>query len=1064
MKLIETAVRWRHGTFVLFCLLALFGIVSLLNLPLELQPGGDRPEITITTRYPGAAPADVENLITRPIEERMEEVLGVQEISSSSRSGISSITLEFTWGNDLNERLVDVLNKLQQVDDLPPEARESDVELVGGSSSPMMWIVLTPQPGFESNPNHYRDLVEEIILPRLRRVEGVGQFITPGGQAREVEVRVDPKALGDRNLSIDQVTQVLRTNNLDVRGGPLVLGRREYRVRTVSRAQDLEQLGGFVLRRDEAGTVYLKDVAQVEMGRKPQDSALLFNGMPTVAIGIIRREGANVLLVSEGVRAALAELETQLDRAGEGVRFVYNYDESEYVGQSVALVQGNLISGSVLAVIVLVLFLGSLRTVAVVAITIPTTLMTVFIVMALLGRTLNIISLAALGFAAGMVVDNAIVVVENTFTHMQQGKSPVRAAIDGTQEVAGGILGATLTNIAVFVPLVLVRGEVAQLFTDMAIAISAAAIFSLIAALTLVPMLAGLFLHQSEAMQVLGGGDYRGGNWLERSVAQTSAAFRLFQDKLERGLAGTVDWSLGPGRLWRRLLVLAIPVGLLATSILLLPPADYLPEGNRNLILWLAEPFPGTSIPESIKLSEPLQDFLKSQPEVDRVMFIDRPGRRAISAILKPEFATDRGLAAMVKRLRAESGNFPGYRFLVPSRQSIFRDPGKEFEIDIIGPDLDQLSQIDKTITSQLRQLPGVRTVRSNFVVGAAELQVIPNRERLAEVGLSESDVGSMVEAALGGRLASKFIDGKEELDVSVELQNTFVQTPEQLRQLPLYSRRGQQVQLADVADVRETTGPDVINHVDLERSATVIVSLAVDAPLGALVQQTETQILAPLRATLPPGYRLQLAGTADRLTETVSQLLAAFVFSVLIIYLLLVALYRSFLYPLVIMATVPMGMTGGLLSLIVANWLGINASLDMITALGFIILTGVVVNNAILVVDRALQLQAMGMDYDQSLSQATRDRLRPIFMSAGTSILGMLPLAVIPGQGAELYQGLGIVLTGGLAFSTFLTPTVVPALMGLLRDFARRSPQPAIAVESSDIQPPLAQPKLPVR
>ncbi len=1045
MNLIETAVRWRHGTFVLFCLLAVFGILSLLNLPLELQPGGDRPEITITTPYPGAGPTEVEDLITRPIEERMEEVLGVQEITSSSRPGMSSITLEFTWNSDVNERLVDVLNKLQQVEDLPEEASESDVELVGGNNSPMMWVVLTPKAGFKSNPDRYRDLVEDIIVPRLRRVEGVGQFITPGGREREVEVRVDPKALADRNLTISDVVRVLRENNRDIRGGPLVLGRREYRVRTISRSQQIEEIEGFILRRDESGTVYLQDVADVQMGRRHQDSALLFNGTPTVAMGIIRRVGANVPEVSRGVRAVLAELEAQFDRQAEGIRFVYNYDESDYINQSVALVQENLVSGALLAIVVLLLFLGSMRTVAVVALTIPTTMITVFIAMSMLGRTLNIISLAALGFASGMVVDNAIVVVENVFTHMQQGKNPIQAAIDGTREVGGGIFAATLTNIAVFTPLALVQGEVAQLFTDMAITISAAAIFSMVAAISMVPMLSGLFLNQNEAMQMLSAGEYRGGNWLERSVAKTSAIFRLFQSRLEAVLTATVSWSLGPRRFGRRLFLLSIPVTLLVASIFLLPPADYLPEGNRNLVFWLAESLPGTSVPEAIRLSESPRAFLRSQPEVDRVMFIERPGRRGIAAILKPEFATTRGLANMVDRMRQVSNNFPGYRLMFPTRFSIFEDPGKEFEIQIIGPDLEQLSQLERQITEELRALPGVSNVRSNYIAGAGELQVIPNRERLAEVGISEAEVGTMVEAALGGRFASDFIDGKEELDVSVELQDTFVQTPEQLRQLPLYTSRGQQVQLVDVAEVLEATGPDVINHVDLERSITLTTALAPDAALGALVARAENEVLAPLQTTLPAGYRLELAGSADRLAETVSQLASAFVLSVFIIYLLLVALYRSFLYPLVIMATVPMGMSGALLSIVIANQIpGIIVPLDMITALGFIILTGVVVNNAILIVERALQLQQEGQDYDRSLYNATRDRLRPIFMSAGTSVLGMLPLAVVPGQGAELYQGLGIVLTGGLAFSTILTPTVVPALMGLLRDFSGRKLSPA--------------------
>jgi HAE1 family hydrophobic/amphiphilic exporter-1 len=1040
MKLIETAVRWRHGTLAAFCLLALFGIISLLNLPLELQPGGDRPQITITTPYPGAGPAEVEDLITRPLEEQMEEVEGVQEITSSSRPGASAITLEFATGSNMNERLLDTLNRLQQVRSLPTEAQESSVNLVSGSRAPMMWLIMQPKGEGAPDSNRYRDLADDTIIPRLRQVTGTGDFIVGGGQEREVEVRVDPKALADRNLTISDVVRVLRENNRDIRGGPLTLGRREYRVRTVSRSQNLEQIAEFVLRRDAQGTVLMRDVAKVEMGRKPQDSVLLFNDQPTVAIGIIRRSGANVPVVSKEVRAAVQDLEAQFDRQNQNVKFYINYDENDYVSQSVNLVQENLLSGSVLAVIVLLLFLGSMRTVAVVSLTIPVTMVTVFIAMAALGRTLNIISLAGLGFAAGMVVDNAIVVIENAFTHMQQGKTPMQAAIDGTEEVAGGILGATLTNIAVFVPLALVQGEVRELFIDMAIAISAAAIFSMGAAVTLVPMLSGLFLSQEEALQVLEGGRYVGGNWFARAVANTSAVFRVWQGKLERLLTRTVSWSLGAGRMGRRLLVLSIPLGLLVATIFLLPPADYLPDGNRNQVRWLAEPLPGTSLPEAIALSETPRAWLRSQPEVNNILTVQRSGFRSILATLKPEFATTNGLSAFVERMRRESGNFAGYRFLFPTRNSIFQDPGKEFRIDIVGPDLEELSQIDRQLTGELRKLPGVVNARSNFVTGAAELQVVPNRLRVAESGLTEADVGAAVETALGGRFASNFIDGKEDLDVSVELQNTFVQTPEQLRQLPLYGRSGRQVQLGDVAEVRETTGPDVINHVDLERSITLTTSLAPTAALGALIQRAESQILQPLRSQLPPGYRVSLAGSADRLTETISQLIAVFALSVVIIYVLLMALYKSFVYPIVIMATVPMGMSGALLSMVIANVVfGLNVPLDMITALGFIILTGVVVNNAILLVERAIQLQEEGMEYDASLYQATKDRLRAIFMSAITSVLGMLPLAIVPGQGAELYQGLGIVLTGGLAFSTILTPTVVPALMGLLRDFTGR-------------------------
>jgi HAE1 family hydrophobic/amphiphilic exporter-1 len=1094
MSLIKTAVRWRHGTFVLFCILALFGVLSLFSLPLELRPGGDRPEITISTSYSGASPSEVEELITRPIEERLEEVQGILEVTSSSASGRSTINLEFNWDSDIDRRLVDVLNKLQQVEALPPEAGESDVEIVSGSSSPMMWTILVAKEGFTPNDEHYRDLVDDVIVPRFRQVQGVGQFLISGGREREVEVVVNPKALADRNLTIGDVVNALRSNNRDIRGGPLILGRREYRVRTVSRSTDVKQLEDFVLRRDESGTVFLRDVATAQMGRKIQDRALIRDNKPAVAVGIVRQPNANVPEISKGIRQALLDLEKRFDREGEGITFDIPYDENDYINQSISFVQGNLMMGAVLAAFILLLFLGSLRTVAVIAITIPTTLITVFIVFAALGRSLNVISLASLAFAVGMVVDNAIVVLENVFTHMQMGKSPVKAAIEGTEEVGGAMLASTLTTVAVFAPIVLVKGEAGQLFFDIGIGLSASVLFSLFAALTLVPMLSGLFLNQAEAQRILqgmgnegagrreqGAGGQRRNNQIdslliasdqiipnptspssplldkERGVrkdgvrffrngfsaiqnliTKISQIFLFFQRKFEKFLLATVSWSIGVGRKGRRLIVLAIPITLLFISIQLLPPADYLPEGNRNLILWLAEPFPGTSIPEAIKLSQGARDFVSEQPEVMRSLYVHRNGLRAIAAFVKPEEATGNKLDEIVDRFRQQSGNFPGYRFLVPRRVSIFRDPGKEFEVNIVGQDLEQLNQLQQQVMQQLRGLSGVQNVRSNFVTGAPELQVIPNRVRLAEVGLSEAEVGSIVEAALGGLRASEFTDGKRELDVTVELENTSVETPEQLRQLPLNIGNGRQVQLDDVAEVVEATGPDAINHVDLERSITLTVRVAREAPLGALIDLTEQQILEPLRENLPTGFRAELAGSADVLSETLMQLASSFVLSLIITYLLLVALYRSFSLPMLIMATVPLGISGALLSLILANSIpGVLVPLDMITGLGFVILTGVVVNNAILLVDRSLQLQQEGNSYDDSLYLAVKDRLRPIFMSAGTSVLGMLPLAVIPGKGAELYQGLGIVLTGGLAFSTILTPTVVPALMGLLRDYS---------------------------
>ncbi len=1032
--MIELAVRWRHGTLALFCLLSLFGLLSLFSLPMELQPGGDTPEITISTGYPGAGPAEVEDLITRPLEDVLEEVEGIKEMTSSSQLGASSITMEFDWGVNLSRKLIEVINKLNQANTLPPEASESNVQIAsgGGGANAVMWVTLTPLEGFESDSDHYRDLVEEVVVPELRRVKGTSSFIIVGGRKREVEVLVDPAALAARNLSITQVSDLLRQNNRDSRGGPLVTGRREYRVSTRSRAKTTEAFDDFVLRRDEAGTVFLRDVAETRIGRQFRDSFFLYNGEPAAAIGIIRQVGANVPDLARRLVTTLDDLEKRLQGRGEKLRINIAYNESDYVDQSVSLVRQNLLLGGILATFVLLVFLGSLRTVGVCAISIPTTLVVVFLLLWFFGQTLNILTLAGLAFAVGMVIDNAIVVIENIFTKLEKGQAPVRAAIDGTQEVGGALLASTLTTVAVFTPLVLVEGEAGRVFRALGVTLASAVALSLFAAITLVPMLSGLLLTRGEAeLQCEAGG-------LTGMVARLARWFKTFQDAFIRFLQATAEWSIGPEYSRRRWTIFGGCLALLTAAYLLLPPADYLPQGNRNLIFWLMEPYPGTSIPEAEELTVPPRQFLDTIDLVEGSFLVF--GRfRGIGVKLEEDQVSGPNLDRVLNQLMPVGFSFPGFRFMFPIRLPIFSDPGKQFELRLVGPDLEQLTQLEGQLQGQLREIPGIVGVRGDFVFGAPELRVMPERERLAEVEISAAELAANVESALGGRFASEYVDGKETLDVVVKLKDVAVETPSDLRQLVLYTPNGE-VQVQDVAEVVETTGPDKINHVNLERSITLTVDIAKTAPLADTVERAEKEVLAPLRQQLPRGYRAYISGTADQLTATLTQLLSVFLFSLLITYLLLMALYRSFIYPLVIMMTVPLGLTGAVLSLVVAIQVSrfvpfLSVSLDMITAIGFVILTGIVVNNAILLVDRALQLQRNGLDFHASLATATRDRLRPILMSASTSVLGMLPLALIPGEGAELYQGLGVVLVGGLTFSTVLTPTVVPALMGLFHD-----------------------------
>jgi HAE1 family hydrophobic/amphiphilic exporter-1 len=1031
---VDTAVKWRHGTLAFYVLLVLFGVIALTTLPMELQPGGDIPQITITTAYPGAGPTEVEDLITRPLEDVLEEIEAIKEMTSASAPGASTITIEFNWGTDVKQKLVEVINKVNQSQSLPEEATEPDIQIAAGTAgaSAVMWLVLTEakDTGERANPDYYRDLVEQEIIPELRRVEGTSRFIKVGGREKEIEVLVDPDKLAARGVSLTTVTTALRRNNKDVRGGPLVSGRREYRVSTKSRAKTIDQLAETVLRRDEKGSVLLSDVAEIRVGRRIQESFFQFNNKPAAAIGIIRQNGSNVTVLAANLRKTLDEIETRLQTRGENIDIQVAYDESEYVSQSVSLVRSNLMMGAVLATIILLLFLGSFRTVLVCAISIPSTLIAVFILLWGFGQTLNILTLAGLAFAVGMVIDNAIVVVENVFSHLEKGRSPTEAAIVGAQEVTGALIASTLTTVAVFLPLVMVEGEAGRVFRALGVTLASSVALSLVGAVTLVPMLCGVFLSREDVQPSADAGGLAG------FVARSSALFQRLQDAFVSLVEGAADWSLQPEKSSRRVVILGGCLSLLLVTYALLPPADYLPQGNRNLIFWLMEPFPGTSLPEAEDLTRQPSDFLESMDMIGNTFLVY--GRfRGIGIKLKPEHASGGNLEKTMGQLFPVGMSFPGFRYVFPVRIPIFNNPGKEIQVRIVGPDLQKLSDIKDRLEGQLRKTPGIVGVRSDFVFGAPELQVKPKREKLAQAGLDPAELAILVEAALGGVFASEFVEGKETLDVVVELKSGHVDTPEGLGQLPLALPSGDRVQVQDMAHVVETTGPDSVNHTNVERSITLTVNISPDAPLGSTVENVQNNVVEPFNLQVPGGYRVYISGTADQLNSTLRQLGTVFLFSLLITYLLLMALYRSFSYPFIILATVPLGLTGSVICLVGANLLpGVNIALDMITAIGFIILTGIVVNNAILLVDRALQLQREGEEYWTSVRQATRDRLRAILMSASTSVLGMLPLAVIPGEGAELYQGLGVVLVGGLTFATILTPTVVPALMGLFKDW----------------------------
>lgn len=1024
MRLIAFCVRNPVTVWVGVLLALIFGAIALLRLPLQMIPTVDRPEISVETEYKGAGPLEVEREITQRQEEKLNSVENLREITSTSIEGKSTIVLKFDWGVNKDVARLDVSEKLDLVTNLPPDAEESQIRAVNSDEeSPIAWIIVdTDRP-----LNEVWEEVEDVIAPRLERVGGVGAVWRFGGQKRQVHVVLDQQALGARGLGVGDVRDAIVRENRTTKGGQISEGKRRTVVRTLGEFTDIRQLEDVIVRpgRDGQGVVYLRDVARVRFGHEDRDFAVRASGQPAIGLGVLRRSGANTLEVMRGLKAELAYLNGELYQ-GKGIRLVQVYDETEYIDQSVSLVTGNVWYGGLIATVVLLLFLRSVSSVLVIAITIPVSVITTFVFLHLLGRTLNIVSLAGLAFATGMVVDNAVVVLENIVRHRELGKDRLRAALDGTAEVWGALVASTLTTVAVFVPIFFVRQEAGQLFRDIALAISVAVLLSLVVAVTLVPMLSARVatagrrdrlprLHR--LLDGLGGGFTRGVvdllDWLRRGVARRLATAALI---VAAGLAAA--WWLAP-------------------------PMDYLPQGNRNLFFIIVRTPPGYSTEQKEAIVRILERRYASLPQVDRYFSVVRVDNPIMGVLARPEYTTLPEMRRLLGELRQRSQDVPGTMAVFVTQSPLFRRRGAFFggtnlEVNVRGKDLETIRQVAERLEGQLRAYPGTNFVNSSFEWGSPELQVMVDRDRAASLGLSAREVGYIVETAVGGTLAGRFREGGKELDiklVSLERQRRRTQDVERT---VFYTRAGVPLPLSEIVRVEPATGPTKVEHRDLDRAITLTVNVREAVPLEQALREVEEAIVGPARRALPLGYTIDLTGQARDLTEAWNALKWSYLLALVVVYLLMCSLFESWTRPFYIMFSVPLAMTGGVLAVRLANAVEPATKMDTVTMLGFIILSGIVVNNAILIVHQTLNNLAAGRQAQEALLEAVRSRIRPIFITTATTVFGMLPLVVARGAGSELYRGLGAAVLGGLALSTLFTLILVPTLYSLGLDAQR--------------------------
>ena len=1118
-NLVSACVNNKVKVTVGVLLVGLFGGIALFTMPTQLTPEVQVPTITVETRWPGASPQEVERQITQEQEEQLKSVEGVTEMTSESTDSAGTVTLEFAVGTDMSEALLKVNTRLQQVPEYPVDADEPVVSTSSLADRPIAWFILGEVPpsdevirdfqsdhpdladavapalrtehialklrrlrlAAESHPEVAAILPEPIEVPKLRtfaedviearfeRVPGVSNSNVHGGREEEMQVIVNPERLAARQLTIADVRTALRNQNIDTSGGDFWEGKRRYVVRTLGQFRSPEQvLAAIIARRDDA-PVYVRDVAEVRLGHKKPDGMVRRYGTSVIAVNAQRETGANVLDVMAGLREANLELNAGPLKT-RGLELMQVYDETDYIDSAIGLVQSNIVIGGLLTVAVLLLFLRSGRSTLVIGLAIPTSLIGTFLILNLLGRSLNVISLAGLAFAVGMLVDNAVVVLENIYQHYQRGERSARAAVRGTREVWGAVLSSTLTTLAVFLPVLFIQEEAGQLFRDIALAISAAVGLSLLVSITVIPAAAAAVLKDRPPSsrldrEILGNGRH-GANGDDRRPARSrgvTAAGRAIWRPVRAALIAPLD-ALGSGfvatvaslNAWlqrgvsRRLAAVAtLVVGAVALSWLMLPKVEYLPSGNRNLVIGILLPPPGYNLDQLVEMGEEIQEALRpywdtdpGSPEAEALeyplisdFFYVARGRQIFMGIRSDDPLSAGGLVPLMRSL---GGRIPG-TIVIAKQSSLFEQgltAGRTVEIEIVGPELETLVGLGGRVLGRVNQLiPDVqaRPIPS-LDLSSPEVHVIPRWEQSADLGVNAADLGYIVDALVDGAYASDYYRGGDKIDLTLIGQEQFASRSQDLQSLAIATPTGQLVPLSAVADVRLRSGPEQVDHRERQRAITIEVTPPPEMPLEAAMDLIRSEIIAPLEqgGELDGLTRINLSGTADKLKQTWDALKWNIVLALVITYLLMAALFESWLYPLVIILSVPLGAVGGFAGLRLLN-LFVLQPLDVLTMLGFVILIGTVVNNPILIVHQALiHIREDGMTHERAILEAVRNRIRPIFMTTTTTVLGLLPLVLFPGAGSELYRGLGSVVLGGLIASTLFTLVLVPSLFGL--------------------------------
>jgi HAE1 family hydrophobic/amphiphilic exporter-1 len=1023
VKLSRLAVNRPVTVLMGTLLVILLGVVSFTRLPVDLFPELSLPVAVIWTEYPGAGPEEVENMVTRPIEEAVSTLGNLKELSSQSTAGSSVVIANFNWSTDMDFAALDMRESIDLIRGyLPDDAERPLIIRLDPSLMPILHLGVSgdlDQAGLTT-------LANDVLKNRLERIEGVAVVQVEGGLVSEVEVAVDLQRLNQTGVSLQQLQQALTMENLNFSGGQFHAGGREYQVRTVGQYRSLDEMESIVVGQDAGGPVYLRDVAVLRLQYKKEQVITRMNGEPVVSLSIRKQSDANTLRVANDVRREIKKMTKELP--GQ-LNFSVAIDQSSYISRAVDNVIGTVLVGAALAVLVLYLFMGSLIATLIISAAIPISVIAAFSFMYFYGMTLNIVTLGGMALGVGMMVDNAIVILENIYRYRALGEKPAAAALLGSGEMAGAITAATLTTVVVFIPVLFVEGLAGIVFRPLAWTVGFALLASLFMALTVVPLLCS----RSQLLRPAEQPEQR------KFMAIPLQVMQKFMQRLNSFYAHFLAWALD-----RRWLVVGSVLGLLILSLALVPliGSEFLPEEDSGTLFVNLQLPVGSCLEETDLVAREIEAQLQTgHPEIETVFSYtgtggtlfetSTPEDAQIWVMLVPREKRKLSTREVAEKLRGELALVPGVDIAI-STQDItmgMTSEGGAVNIAVKGDDLELLQGLTTEVARIVEGVEGTKEVDTSLSGGRPEVQVRLDRERAAAWGVSTAQVASLVRTALEGQVVTRYRVGGKEYDVRLKGGEDFVvESPAALKTLPLLTPAGP-VHLGQVAAVTTGTGPRSISRDGQVRTAYVTADVF-GRDLGSVMQDVQKKLGA---LELPAGYTIDFAGEVINIEESFSSLGFALLLAIPLIYMIMAAQFESLLFPLIIMFSLPQAFTGVVLSLVLTG-----KALSVPALIGVILLSGIVVNNGIVLVDYINILRReKGYSREEAIRLAGPVRLRPILMTTLTTVLGMLPLSLGLKEGSEMQSPMAIVIIGGLTFSTLVTLIFVPVMYSLLDDLA---------------------------